>query len=126
MAKSPRARMMRNAWEQGWFILAVSGEILEELGRVLRYRRIADRYDLSEPIIQDFEAFVQAATVCVPGLYSARRIEADPSDDKFLACALESDADFVVSEDAHLRDLKHYQGIQIISLEQFSDQLGLD
>jgi predicted nucleic acid-binding protein len=58
-------------------------------------------------------------------MYAVRKIEADPSDDKFLACALEGDADYVVGGDAHLRDLKQYQGIQIISLEQFSTKLGL-
>jgi putative PIN family toxin of toxin-antitoxin system len=125
LAKSPLARAMRDAWEQGTFLLLVSDEILEELRRVLRYRRIVERYALTETIIQDFEASVQAAAVCVPGLYSVAKIEADPSDDKFLACALEGDADFIVSNDAHLRELKHYQGIQIISLEQFSTRIGL-
>jgi putative PIN family toxin of toxin-antitoxin system len=103
----------------------VSEEILEELGRVLRYRRIAERYALTESIIRDFEASVRAVGVCVPGFYLVTKVEADPSDDKFLACALEGDADFIVSEDTHLRELKHYQGIQIVSLEQFSTRLGL-
>ncbi len=50
--------------------------------------------------------------------YVVRNIEADPSDDKFLACALEGDADCIVSEDPQLRDLKAYQGIQIVSMAQ--------
>ncbi|MBC8449754.1 MAG: hypothetical protein H8D78_18640 [Chloroflexi bacterium] len=54
-----------------------------------------------------------------------KKVEADPSDDKFLACALEGDADFIVSEDPHLRNLKQYQGTRIISLEQFSRKLEL-
>ncbi len=43
----------------------------------------------------------------------------------FLACALEGDADCIVSEDPHLRDLKMYQGIQIISMAQLYNMLGL-
>jgi hypothetical protein len=61
----------------------------------------------------------------VPGLYAVSKIEADPSDDKFLACALEGAADYIISEDPHLRDLKDYQRIAIIGLEQFSEKLGL-
>ena len=125
LARTPLARAIRAAWEQGDFLLLISDATLSEIGRVLRYPRIAKRYTLTEPVIQGFEASVRATAVRVPGLYAVRKIEADPSDDKFLACALEGDADLIVSEDAHLRDLKEYQGIQIISLEQFSTILGL-
>lgn len=125
LAKTRAARAMRVAWEQGDFLSLISEDILEELGRVLRYPRIAERHALTESAIQDFEVSVRSAAVPVPGLYVVRKIEADPSDDKFLACALEGDADFIVSEDPHLRDLKQYQGIRIISLEQFSKELGL-
>ena len=125
LAKTALARAMRDAWEQRDFLLVISDEILEELGRVLRYPRIAKRHALTEPVIRHFEVSIRGAAVCVPGMYAVRKIEADPCDDKFLACALEGDADFVVSGNAHLRDLKQYQGIQIISLEQFSTMLGL-
>jgi putative PIN family toxin of toxin-antitoxin system len=125
LAKTRAARAMRVAWEESGFLLLMSEEILEELGLVLRYPRIAERHALSEAVIQDFEASVRSASVLVPGLYVVKKVEADPSDDKFLACALEGDADFIVSGDPHLRDLKRYQGIQIISLERFSRELGL-
>ena len=38
---------------------------------------------------------------------------------------MEGAADYIISEDPHLRDLKDYQGIAIIGLEQFSEKLGL-
>jgi len=125
LAKSPLARALRFALEEGVFILLTSDEILLELDRVLHYPRIAVHHALTEDIIQEFESVVRSVAVVVPGLYVVRRIEADPDDDKFLACALEGDADYIVSEDPHLRDLKSYQGIAIISLAQFSTRLGL-
>jgi putative PIN family toxin of toxin-antitoxin system len=125
LAKTWLARVLRIAWERGDFILLTSEAILDELGRVLRYPRIVGRYALTEAAIQEFESSVRSASVVVPGLYVVQKVEADPSDDKFLACALEGDADFIVSEDPHLRDLKYYQGIPIVSLEQFSASLGL-
>lgn len=125
LAKSPLTRALRDSLQRGAFILLISDEILLELGRVLRYPRIALRHHLTEANIRDFENTVRSLAVIVPGLYAVSKVEADPSDDKFLACALEGDADYIVSEDPHLRDLKEYQGIAIIGLEQFSQQLGL-
>jgi len=125
LAKTRAAKAIRVAWEEGDFLLLISEDILEELGRVLRYPRIAERHALTELALRDFEVSVRSAAVLVPGLYAVRKIEADPSDDRFLACTLEGDADFIISEDPHLRDLKQYQGIRIISLEQFSKKLGL-
>lgn len=125
LAKSPLTRALRDSLQRGVFILLISDEILLELGRVLRYPRIALRHHLAEANIRDFENTVRSLAVIVPGLYAVNKVEADPSDDKFLACALEGDADYIVSEDPHLRDLKEYQGIAIIGLEQFSQQLGL-
>jgi putative PIN family toxin of toxin-antitoxin system len=125
LAKSPLARALRFALEEGVFILLTSDEILLELDRVLHYPRIAVHHALTEDTIQEFESVVRSVAVVVPGLYIVRRIEADPDDDKFLACALEGDADYIVSEDPHLRDLKSYQGIAIVSLAQFSTRLGL-
>ncbi len=125
LAKSPLARALRAALEQGDFVLLTSNDILIEMGRVLRYPRIATRHALSEADIQAFEGAIKSLAVIVPGLYVVNRIDADPDDDKFLACALEGDADCIVSEDPHLRDLKSYLGIEIISLEQLSSQLGL-
>ncbi len=125
LAKSPLTRTLRDSLQRSVFILLISDEILLELGRVLRYPRIALRHHLTEANIRDFENTVRSLAVIVPGLYAVSKVEADPSDDKFLACALEGDADYIVSEDPHLRDLKEYQGIAIIGLEQFSQQLGL-
>jgi putative PIN family toxin of toxin-antitoxin system len=116
---------LRSSFESGDFILLTSDEILNELGRVLRYSRIATHHALSDLAIEEFERTIRNTAVVVPGLYVVRKIEADPSDDMFLACALEGDADFIVSEDPHVRDLKTYQGIQIISMAQFSEKLNL-
>jgi putative PIN family toxin of toxin-antitoxin system len=38
--------------------------------------------------------------------YRTDRITDDPTDNKFLACALESSADYIVSGDNHLLSLK--------------------
>jgi predicted nucleic acid-binding protein len=37
----------------------------------------------------------------------------------FIACAMEADAQYIVSRDPHLRNIKHYRGIQIIDAATF-------
>ena len=43
-----------------------------------------------------------------------RTLLADPDDDYVLACALAANADWIVSGDRHLLNLKHYHGMRII------------
>jgi uncharacterized protein len=44
----------------------------------------------------------------------------DPRDNHVLACAIEGDADFLVTDDRrHLLPLKHYQRVQIVSVPDF-------
>jgi predicted nucleic acid-binding protein len=53
------------------------------------------------------------------GLYSADGITNDPADDMFVVCALEAKADYIVARDPHLRNLKHFHGIQMINVTTF-------
>ena len=65
----------------------------------------------------------------VPGIRQAHgAVKADPKDDMIIAAALESKAEYIVSEDKHLLDLKKYRGIKIMNREQFAaelDRLGV-
>jgi predicted nucleic acid-binding protein len=40
-----------------------------------------------------------------------------------LACALEKKADYIVSRDPHLRNIKHYHGIQIVDATTFIEKV---
>jgi len=41
----------------------------------------------------------------------------------FLACALEAKADFIISRDPHLRNLKQFHGIKIINVKDFVEKV---
>ena len=43
----------------------------------------------------------------------------DPKDAIFIACAVEGEADYIVSWDKDLLDLGEYQGIKIVRAEAF-------
>lgn len=51
-----------------------------------------------------------------------RRVRDDPDDDKFLACALEGGAAFVVTSDAHLLRLREVEGVGILTPLSFVRQ----
>ncbi len=59
----------------------------------------------------------------VRGRYSTKKIADDPTDDMFLACALEANADYIVSRDPHLRNLKHFHGVKIIDVKSFIEKV---
>jgi len=50
-------------------------------------------------------------------------VKTDPSDNIFPACALAGSADYIVSGNYHLLDLKSYQSIKIITPRDFYDIL---
>lgn len=81
----------------------------EEFARQLKARsltpgEIADGYAA-------LASFVTPATI-------APTVVHDPSDDVVLATALAAQADLIVSGDAHLLNLKAYQGIPIVTAAQ--------
>lgn len=46
-------------------------------------------------------------------------IIADPTDNVFLECAVDGEADYIISGDKHLLDLGMYNGVQIIRAREF-------
>ncbi len=47
------------------------------------------------------------------------KICADPSDDMFLECAVSGKANYLISEDGHLRELDGYRNIRICTATEF-------
>jgi predicted nucleic acid-binding protein len=64
------------------------------------------------------------SSVRTAGSVEVARIKDDPSDNMFLACALEAEADFIVSDDVHLNKLKAFHGIQIVDTLIFLKVMG--
>ena len=92
-----------------------SRALLSELADVLPRRKLskAIRATGKTPgqLIAEYEGFVQMVTPA-----SIRRtVPGDVDDDQVLACALAARADLIVSGDAHLRNLKRYQGMRIVA-----------
>lgn len=122
-AKEGLARELRDRIADGYFTLVISKEIIAEHYRVLHYPRILEQFHPAKGDIEEFIGLIMVKALITRGCYNLHKIEDDPADDIFLACAMEAGVDFIVSRDPHLRNLKHFQGIDIISLKIFLDKL---
>jgi len=119
---SVSARLMEH-WINLDFILVTSIDIIKETNRVLHYSRIQERFKPDEESIKQFFRLIFRKAHITSDRYKTDRITDDPTDNKFLACALEGKADYVISRDPHLRNLKHFHGIQIVDATMFLGQI---
>ncbi len=106
------------AWQRGEIELSASPEIVEEY--VSTAGVLVTRYPSVElePIIALIVGNV-GVRQCRP---LPEQVCDDPDDDKFLACALASNTEYVVSGDRALGRVSGYRGIAVLSPRQFVDR----
>ncbi len=99
--------------------LILSPSIIKEIKRILLYSKI-QKYHLktAQEIDKYFEDLFMFAWI-VEGVHPVDVVIDDPSDKKYLSCAKEGEADYIVSGDQHLLKLGNYQGIIIINPKAF-------
>lgn len=107
----------------GEFQIVLSEAIFKEVCRVLQYDKIATRLPLTNVDIKKFlERLIDAAA------WTADEVKVsvceDPNDDVYLACAKESQADFLVSGDQHLLMLKSFEKAVIVTSREFHGHLA--
>jgi putative PIN family toxin of toxin-antitoxin system len=113
-------------WEHDQFDLAVSRPILEELERVIHYPRIQQNYELPEEYVEKFLGLIGNQAIVVNPSNKLNVIEKDPSDNRYLECAKEGNASYIVTGDKHLLDLEEYNGIVILTPTGFLAILRLE
>ncbi len=116
-------RIMRLVREERLTLL-ISDEIRAEILRVLNYPKIAKRLSLSPEELTLFIDRLATVAIMTPGTLVVTAIADDPSDNKYLACAVEGKADYIISGDHHLLDLRVFQGIRIVDPGTFLEFLG--
>lgn len=115
--RAPVAELIDTHLAHGDFVLLTSHVMLEELDRVLQYRRLYRYYDAQTRI--RFVALVASLSEIVDLPHKVPRICRDPDDDWVIACAVAGDADFIVSGDRDLLDLIQVNRIPMLSARQF-------
>lgn len=108
-------------WENDQFVYVTSTEIHQELEAVITRPKLrvyikGDPTTLIDTIKND--------ALIVPGEIKLTGVCRDPKDDKFIACAVEGDADYIVTGDKDLLDLISYQNIKMIRVFDFVQLFG--
>ena len=107
-------RALEKVRSREWALL-ISNDAIDELIRVLAYDKFGLKPEEIEPIVRDLteiSEFVEVRT-------QIQIIEDDPTDNIFLALAIDGGADVIVSGDHHLLDLEDFEGIPITSIRKF-------
>lgn len=120
---SPSASVL-NAIRSQKIILVTSPSILEEVVEIINRERVIKRTKMSPKERKDFiDKLIERSDV-TPGIQLSQMVSRDAKDDKFLACAVEAKADYIVTGDEDLLVLKDYEGIKIITPREFVDILN--
>jgi putative PIN family toxin of toxin-antitoxin system len=113
-----------DAWRRREFLLITSPFIIAEIRSTFSYPRIRRKYPLTDEDVERLVTLLERDALVVPGEIDATgAVPADPTDDRVLACAVEGQADLIVSGDRHLLDLGQYQGIPIVTAREFLERL---
>ena len=108
------SKLLRRA-RTGEFTLVSCPSIMKELRRILTKKfRLADGEMVSviEPVTEAIHQIIEH-TLKVKGVCR------DADDDDILACALAAKAEYLVTGDADLLELKRHQGIRIVTPRDF-------
>ena len=109
------------AWRDGKIQLLLSPAILDEYQRVMRELAVQFPEIKVEALI-DF--VIVHSEIILPSLLPPV-IQVDPSDDKFLECAVAGEATCIVTGDKHLLKLMNFRGVSILKPREFmEDYLG--
>jgi putative PIN family toxin of toxin-antitoxin system len=97
-------------WRANRYVLLSSPQTRAELAAVLARPQIRR---LATAPLDDLVQGIERYTWHVPGALDLQGACRDPKDDKFLACAVEGEAHYLVSSDNDLLDMRSFKGVVI-------------
>ena len=105
-------RILRNELE-----LIISYSQLKELQKVMNY----PKFDFTEKQKDKFLTIIYEIARVVETTTDLELIKEDPDDNLILASAIENNADYIISGDAHLLNIKKYGNIKVVTPKEFLD-----
>jgi len=127
LVKAGLPAQVLDTWRERRYLLIVSPAIIAEIRTTLSYPRIRRKYAITDEDVEQLVTLLEQDALLVSGDADvAGAIPEDPADEMVLACALEGQADVIVSGDRHLLDLGLYQSIPILTVRQFLERLETD
>ena len=112
--EGPSGKILRLLLQERKFISLTYLEILAEIREVLRREKIRKYHGWTHEQVDMFVAFLYAQSVVTEGKLTVSIVSKDPEDNKFLACAQEGKADYLVTGDDDLLNIKSHEGTLIV------------
>ncbi len=109
-------RQIIHCWKKGKITLCFSQEIIEEYIEVLNRLGLKDKNEIQKLTKLFSEGYNSIFTAKTPDL---KVVEDDPDDNKFIECAVALDCKVIISGDKHLKNIRKYIDIDIISPKEF-------
>jgi putative PIN family toxin of toxin-antitoxin system len=108
-------RKILNEVINGRLKVAISREILHEIQGIL----LGKKFKYPEEVVN---AITNQLTILCEIVLPAQRVEivrSDPADNRIIECALEAKAQYIITGDSHLIELKEVHGISIVTPGEF-------
>ncbi|HEY7467657.1 MAG TPA: putative toxin-antitoxin system toxin component, PIN family [Dehalococcoidia bacterium] len=120
--KGPPGRIIE-AWRASAFVLIVSPPMLVEIQRAFEYPRVKRYLAWNGTQVAEFlQLLLQTAILVEPG--EALEVVSDTDDNRILEAAVAGDAEYLVTNDDALLQLKTYDGIEIVTAARFTSILA--
>lgn len=120
---SPSSQILKAIRTQK-IILVTSPMILEEVGDVVNRERIVELTKMSLDERVDFMDKLVERSDVTAGKQLVGQVGRDRKDDKFIACAVEAKANYLITGDEDLLVLEEYEGTRIVTPREFLQVLN--
>lgn len=119
LTSSTIPRQIIGLWRKGFFKLFISKFIIDELKETLNkpyFKRLIKKYD-----VEKFFELLETDAILVRLTERIEGTATHPEDDFIIATAINARADYLVTGDIQLQNLKQFEGIKIVSPRIFSE-----
>jgi uncharacterized protein len=123
ISESGNPRKIIDLWKTGAITLCLTKDLIEEYIDVLNRFDIINKMEIKR-LLNLFKKGINVIFIGSPPHLNI--IKVDPDDNKFLECAVASHAKYIVSGDSHLKDLKIYKNIKIVTADEILKEMNKD
>ena len=111
-------REIINLWKDGKIVICLSQNIIEEYLGVLNRLGLKNQEEIHNLTKLFAEGYNSIFTAKTPKI---EIVENDPDDNKFIECAVALDSKIIVLGGKHLKEIKKYIDIDMLSPKEFID-----
>lgn len=108
-----------NKVEQKEITLILSKEILEEYYRVLDYDEIQQKIEKKSLEMKESLLKISSIAEIIEVTSHVKIVQEDMEDNKILECALDGKVEYIITKDHHLLKIGMYEGIKILTPQEF-------